>query len=103
MYLFVSFDYCCRGEKSTYKMVVGRSGRIEGPYLDKEGIPMTRGGGSIVLEGDKNWHGVGHNAVVTFDGDDYLVFHGYDARDKGKSKLRMERLVWPGGWPAIRQ
>jgi arabinan endo-1,5-alpha-L-arabinosidase len=21
-YLFVSFDYCCRGEKSSYKMVV---------------------------------------------------------------------------------
>ncbi len=102
-YLFVSFDYCCRGEKSTYKMVVGRSERIEGPYLDKEGTLMTRGGGSIVLEGDKNWNGVGHNAVVTFDGDDYLVFHGYDARDKGKSKLRMEKLVWAAGWPVIPQ
>ena len=30
--------------------------------------------GSIVLEGDKNWNGVGHNAVVSFDGTDYLVF-----------------------------
>jgi arabinan endo-1,5-alpha-L-arabinosidase len=102
-YLFVSFDYCCRGEKSTYKMVVGRSERIEGPYLDKEGIPMTRGGGSIVLEGDKNWNGVGHNAVVSFDGYDYLVFHGYDARDKGKSKLRIEKMVWAGGWPVVLQ
>ena len=29
--------------------------------------------GSIVLEGDKNWNGVGHNAVVSFDGTEYLV------------------------------
>ena len=100
-YLFVSFDYCCRGERSTYKMVVGRSTRIEGPYLDKEGTPMTRGGGSVVLEGDKNWNGVGHNAVVSYDGSDYLVFHGYDARDKGKSKLRIEKLVWTGSWPVV--
>jgi arabinan endo-1,5-alpha-L-arabinosidase len=100
-YLFVSFDYCCRGEKSTYKMVVGRSERIEGPYLDKVGAPMTRGGGSVVLEGDKNWNRVGHNAVVSFDGVDYLVFHGYDARDKGKFKLRIEKLIWTGGWPAV--
>ncbi|HEX9509172.1 MAG TPA: hypothetical protein VF939_01725 [Puia sp.] len=32
---------------------------------------------------------------------DYLVFHGYDAHDKGRSKLRIEKLVWPGGWPAV--
>jgi len=37
------------------------------------------GGGTIVLQGDKNWYGVGHNAVCTFDGKDYLIFHGYDA------------------------
>jgi arabinan endo-1,5-alpha-L-arabinosidase len=100
-YLFVSWDYCCRGEKSTYKMVVGRSEKIEGPYLDKDDVSMTIGGGSLVLEGDKNWNGVGHNAVVSFGDTDYLVFHGYDANDKGRSKLRIEKLVWPGGWPAV--
>lgn len=100
-YLFVSFDYCCRGEKSTYKMMVGRSEKIQGPYLDREGIPMTLGGGSLVLEGDSNWYGVGHNAVVHFEDGDYLVFHGYDAKDRGRSKLRVERLAWPGGWPVV--
>lgn len=102
-YLFVSFDYCCRGEKSTYKMMVGRSEKIQGPYLDRDGVAMTLGGGSIVLEGDKNWNGVGHNAVVSFDGVDWLVFHGYDANDKGRSKLRMEKLSWPGDWPVIQR
>ncbi|MBL7738562.1 MAG: arabinan endo-1,5-alpha-L-arabinosidase [Chitinophagaceae bacterium] len=100
-YLFVSFDYCCRGEKSNYKIMVGRSEKIEGPYTDRDGVPMNTGGGSLVLEGDKNWHGVGHNAVVSFNGTDYLVFHGYDAKDKGRSKLRIEKINWLNEWPVV--
>lgn len=101
-YLFVSFDYCCRAEKSTYKVVVGRSGQVMGPYADKAGIPMLQGGGSLVLEGDKNWYGAGHNGTYTFNGVDYIVFHGYDAADKGRSKLRVEKLHWDEqGWPGI--
>jgi len=100
-YLFVSFDYCCRGERSNYKMVVGRSEKVYGPYVDRDGVPMNLGGGSIVLEGDKNWHGVGHNAVVSFDGTDYLVFHAYDAADNGRSKLRIEKMNWLNEWPAM--
>ena len=100
-YLFVSFDYCCRGEKSTYKMMVGRSEKVYGPYIDKDGVPMNLGGGSLVLEGDKNWNGVGHNAVANFNGIDYLVFHGYDANDNGKPKLRIEKLDWINGWPVV--
>jgi arabinan endo-1,5-alpha-L-arabinosidase len=100
-YLFVSFDYCCRGEKSTYKMMVGRSEKVMGPYADRDGVPMNLGGGSTVLEGDKNWHGVGHNAVAGFDGTDYLVFHAYDAADNGRSKLRIEKITWLNDWPVI--
>ena len=100
-YLFVSWDYCCRGEKSTYKMVVGRSSAIQGPYLDRDGVQMVLGGGSLVLEGDKDWNGVGHCAVVSFPDGDWLVFHGYDANDHGRSKLRIERLEWVGGWPVV--
>lgn len=101
-YLFVSFDYCCRGEKSTYKMMVGRSEHVQGPYFDKDSISMMNGGGSLVLAGDKNWYGVGHNAVASFDGRDYLVFHGYDARDNGKPKLRIEELEWKEDWPKVK-
>jgi arabinan endo-1,5-alpha-L-arabinosidase len=100
-YLFVSFDYCCRGEKSTYKIMVGRSEKIEGPYADRDGIPMNAGGGSLVLEGNKNWNGVGHNAVVSFNGTDYIVFHAYDANDKGRSKLRIEKIRWFNNWPVV--
>jgi arabinan endo-1,5-alpha-L-arabinosidase len=100
-YLFVSFDYCCRGEKSTYKIVVGRSSRVYGPYVDRDGVAMTLGGGSTLLEGDKLWNGVGHNAVAGFNGTDYLVFHAYEAADHGRSKLRIEKLNWVNDWPVI--
>jgi len=46
-YLFVSWDRCCRGEESTYKVVVGRSENINGPYLDKADQKMNYGGGSL--------------------------------------------------------
>ena len=70
--------------------------------MDRDGVPMNLGGGSLVIEGNKEWNGVGHSATVNFDGVDYLVFHGYDAADGGKSKLRMEKIMWANGWPLIR-
>jgi arabinan endo-1,5-alpha-L-arabinosidase len=101
-YLFASIDYCCRGRRSDYKMIVGRSSTVGGPYVDKVGVLMARGGGTVLLAGDPDWYGVGHNAVCTFDGVDYLVFHGYDAADGARAKLRIEKLGWDaGGWPFV--
>lgn len=101
-YLFVSFDYCCRGVNSTYKIVIGRSDSVKGPYIDKSGVKMTHGGGTLLLEGDKHWYGAGHNSAYTFDGTDYLIYHAYDASDEGKSKLRINKLDWDKeGWPVI--
>jgi arabinan endo-1,5-alpha-L-arabinosidase len=100
-YLFVSFDYCCRGEKSTYKMVVGRSENVYGPYVDRDGVPMNLGGGSTVKEGDKKWNGLGHNAVAGFNGNDYLIYHAYDASDGGRSKLQIEKINWWNEWPVV--
>ncbi len=63
---------------------------------------MVAGGGTLVLEGNKDWHGVGHNSAYTFDGIDYLVYHGYDAADGGKSKLLIRKLNWDSdGWPVV--
>lgn len=101
-YLFASIDYCCRGEDSTYKMIVGRADNVKGPYFDRENHSLNEGGGTILLAGNERWNGVGHNAVVHFDGTDYLVFHGYDANDNGRPKLRIEPLNWDAeGWPSV--
>ncbi len=99
-YLFVSWDRCCQGVNSTYKILVGRSKDIRGPYLDKDGKRLVRGGGTLVAKGDgQDWAALGHCAAYTFDGKDYLAFHAYDLKDRGKSKLRVRELLWEDGWP----
>ncbi len=102
-YLFVSWDYCCRGEKSNYKVVMGRSEKLTGPYLDKENISMNVNGGSLLVQGDsKEWFGAGHNAVCKVNDHYYMVYHGYDAKDRGKPKLIVDQLGWDSeGWPAL--
>ncbi len=101
-YLFASIDYCCKGVKSTYKMVVGRAEQVAGPYLDDKGFDLAKAGGRLVLKGDERWHGVGHNAVVSFDGVDYLVFHAYDGMRSGRSFLQIKKISWDKqGWPIV--
>lgn len=101
-FLFASIDYCCKGVESTYKMIYGRADRIEGPYLDKEGKDLLFGGGTLLMEGDDRWPGVGHNAIFCSGGNDYLLFHAYDASDEGRSKLRIMRLSWTEDqWPQL--
>jgi hypothetical protein len=51
-YLFVSFDRCCRGKDSTYKIMVGRASEPTGPYMDRDGKPMLEGGGALLMEGN---------------------------------------------------
>ncbi len=99
-YLFASWDRCCSGENSTYKVVVGRSRAITGPYLDRSEQKMIHGGGTLVARGNEHYAGIGHNAVYTFDGTDYLIAHGYDLSDEGRSKLLILKIEWDAeGWP----
>ncbi|MDR7122204.1 arabinan endo-1,5-alpha-L-arabinosidase [Rheinheimera soli] len=101
-YLFVSYGKCCRGKDSTYHMVVGRSKSLTGPYLDKEGKDLAAGGGSVLLKGNSDWPGLGHNSVYGFDGKDYLVFHAYEMADNGLQKLKITALNWDeNGWPQV--
>ena len=104
-YLFASWDRCCRGVNSSYKIVVGRSTKVTGPYVDKEDERMIWGGGSLVVRGvseSKRWAALGHNAAYTFDGVDYLVFHAYDKTDRGRSKLVIKPIEWDAeGWPTV--
>lgn len=102
-YLFVSYDYCCRGENSTYKVVVGRSEKITGPYIDRKGVSLMEGGGTLVVEGNSRYAGAGHSATVTFGGKDYLFFHGYDMTDASRAHLLTREISWDAeGWPSVK-
>jgi arabinan endo-1,5-alpha-L-arabinosidase len=101
-YLFVSFDLCCRGANSTYNVRVGRSEKLIGPYIDKDGISMLRGGGTLIVGGDENYFAKGHNSVYTFNGTDYMLLHGYEKKSNGSPKLLKYKLGWDtNGWPII--
>ncbi len=100
-YLFVSFDRCCRGANSTYNVVVGRSRKVTGPYVDREGKPMTEGGGTQVIAATTpNWRGPGHEAVLQERTGDYLVFHAYNGTT-GRPYLQISSMVWENGWPRV--
>ncbi len=90
-YLFVNHGLCCRGVDSTYRVLVGRSERVEGPYLDKEGRPLTEGGGAPFLVSEGPRIGPGHIAPLADSQGDRFAFHYYDGDDRGRSKLALAR------------
>jgi arabinan endo-1,5-alpha-L-arabinosidase len=97
-YLFVSFDLCCRGIKSSYKTMVGRSRSVTGPYSDADDRPMMDGGGTPLLEGNQRWIGPGGESVLQQKDGDIIVFHAYDGKT-GRPSLQISSLVWSSGWP----
>lgn len=102
-YLFVSWDYCCRGMESTYCVAVGRSRSVAGPYLDRDGRDMLQGGGTLVIEGDKKeFEAAGHSAAYRFGDEDLFICHGYSIPMEGASILVQRRIEWtPDGWPKL--
>src|SRR5690606_35814448 len=99
---FASWDKCCRGTDSDYKVVVGRSKNIRGPYLDKDGVDMNTGGRSLVIAGNKNWAGLGHNSAYTVGKKDYLVLHAYESADNYLQKIKILEMTWDKqGWPKV--
>ena len=101
-YLFASFDQCCQGIDSTYNVRVGRSDSLTGPYVDRAGVPMTEGGGTLILSAYGQWMGPGHNGMLIEDDVYWMVYHAYDAKQIGIPKLRIESLSWDAeGWPSL--
>ncbi|RAY15866.1 arabinan endo-1,5-alpha-L-arabinosidase [Actinomadura craniellae] len=102
-YLFTSWDLCCRGTGSTYKIMVGRSASITGPYVDRNGVRLTSGGGTEVLatHGGRVI-GPGGQSVYRDGTQDLLVYHYYDRTDGGRHKLGINYLgIDAAGWPYV--
>jgi arabinan endo-1,5-alpha-L-arabinosidase len=96
-YLFVSTGTCCQGVNSTYQIRYGRSTSITGPYVDRGGVNMMNGGGTLFDGGNDRWRGPGGQDVA---GTSVIVRHAYDAQDNGNAKLLISNLNWDAdGWP----
>lgn len=103
-YLFGSAGSCCDGERSTYRVTVGRSRNLFGPYVDKHGRALLENHHEVVLHRSDAVIGPGHNAEIFTDdeGKDWILYHGFDAKDAGAGRLvYMDRLEWVDGWPHI--
>lgn len=98
-YLWVSFDRCCQGAASTYRIMVGRSTSVTGPYVDKSGRQMTQGGGTQMMASHDSIHGPGHCAVFTDNDGDVLVYHYYN--NAGTAQIGINRIRYDNGWPVI--
>ncbi len=102
-YMFVSWDRCCDGADSDYKVMVGRSPKVTGPYVDASGRKMLDGGGTLVLAGNERWRGPGHNSVLTTAAGQWFVHHTYDIENLPAQRiLQIRPMSWtPAGWPKV--
>lgn len=101
-YLFLNWGKCCRGVDSTYNIRVGRSKKITGPYLDKNGADMMDRAGSLLLKTEGPFIGPGHPNVTRQDNRFLFHCHYYDGTQRGQSKLAIMSMDWDeNGWPTL--
>lgn len=107
-YYFAPINVCCAGVSSTYRTIVGRSTSPTGPFLDRGGIALTAGGGTILVSTHDNVYGPGGGSVFTDTGSDgskslpTFVYHYYDGNNNGTPTLGINRLAFTtDGWPYI--
>lgn len=103
-YLFGSTGTCCEGERSTYRVTVGRSKNLFGPYVDKRGRSLMDNHYEVVLHRSDAVVGPGHNAEIFKDdeGKEWILYHGFDAKNAKAGRLvYMDRVEWIDGWPHI--
>lgn len=104
-YLFASIGTCCEGVKSTYQTVVGRSKSLFGPYVDKQGRKMLDNHHEVLLSGDDQVKGSGHDSQILTDdkGQDWIFYHGFDVNEENAGrKMYLDQVNWDkDGWPTI--
>lgn len=109
-YLFGSKGSCCEGAKSTYHIMVGRAKVLQGPYFDREGRDLKmRGAGTLLLEGNDNFVGTGHNSRIMTDenGIDWMLYHGINPKQSRVSSggnrrvLLLDQIKWVADWPIV--
>lgn len=113
-YLIVSQGQCCNFDQnnlpaygtSEYRVLVGRSYNVEGPYYDKQGQKMTeRGAGTTLLSSFDHYYAPGGQSVYydEMTGRDVMVFHYSNPKDaNAPARLGIYYLDFSSGWPELR-
>ena len=104
-YLFVSVDYCCEQDvaNNNYKEAVGRSTSPHGPFVDEDGTPMLKGGGSVLLKGNGVWNapGGGTAFIDSGSGESLIIFHAHSMPRQNAPFQWIKPLSWVNNWPVI--
>jgi autotransporter-associated beta strand protein len=101
-YLFVNWGGCCAGIDSGYEIHVGRSASPTGPFLDRNGVNMLSGGGTLFVADDGNRVGPGHFAAATVNGQEKYSYHYYDGNRNGAAIFGLSGLYWTAdNWPSV--
>lgn len=101
-YYMGSVGTCCKGKDSTYRVRVGKSQSLTGPYIDSENKSMdaaSQENGELVVwakKSNENTIAPGHNSVIKDDAGDYWWYgHTYYAYDNFATRhLAMDKLLW---------
>jgi arabinan endo-1,5-alpha-L-arabinosidase len=104
-YYFAPINACCSAT-SPYRIITGRSQNPNGPYLDRGGVDLKDGGGTILLSSHGNIVGPGGQSVFTdtVNGTSTptLVYHYYDGNNSGTPTLGINRLGFTSdAWPYV--
>lgn len=94
-YMIYSTHSCC-GPRSDYKVSVGRSKSLKGPYEKYTGNPILHANG-------KEFQAIGHGTVTTLrDGRMFYLSHAYLAGDGfygGRQGYLSEMIIGDDNWP----
>lgn len=91
-YLFVNEGLCCKGKDSTYRVRVGRSRAITGPYLDDQGKDLLEASEREVLGTEGDFIGPGHIGLLKDGNKEWASVHFYDGSRNGAPHLALRRL-----------
>ncbi|MDR0832444.1 MAG: family 43 glycosylhydrolase [Bacillales bacterium] len=105
-YYMGSQGSCCSGISSTYRVKVGRSDTLLGPYLSKEGHDLTEEPyGELAIAPNDLVTGTGGSVLFEdFAGELWMAYHGFykDGLDPNQRVLFIDKVLFDAeGWPYI--
>lgn len=100
-FLFVSRGHCCDGLKSTYEVVYGRSTKVTGPYVNRNGEPMNAKYEKLLAAGADGNPGQGGQSFFKENGQWFINYHAYQP-PSGGSVLNVRPVYFDdAGWPTF--